>query len=341
VLKLAKCTNITTANLTISSCNSYTLNNHTYDTSGIYLQTIPNYSGCDSIITLNITINKKFTDQIKVICQGEFFYAGGANQTTAGIYKDTLQTSLGCDSVITTHLTVYPKPLPNLGPDKNLCKNTQLTITPGVFTSYLWQNMSTQSTFTIDTPGLYWATVTNSDNCPATDSIRINTILQPPENFLKAVDSICAYEKLLLQPLSNFSSYLWSTGSTQKSFTIETPGQYWLRVSDANGCYGNDTTTIALKDCITNVFIPTAFTPNNDGKNDFFGATVPANIQSFKLQVFDRAGLLIFQTTNPAKKWDGVYKGVAYSTAMFVWQCFYQLKNEAPGYQKGTIILIK
>jgi len=310
VVKLSKCTNVTTSNLNISSCDSYTLNNHTYDTTGVYLQTIPNASGCDSIITLNLTINKKFTEQNISICEGEYFYAGGTNQNTSGIYKDTLQNSLSCDSIVTTYLNVKPKPVPNLGPDKDLCRDTELTVTPGPFTSYLWQDMSTQNTFTINTTGLYWVMTTNSFNCSATDSIRINAIIQPPKNFLKSTDSICLYDKLLLKPLNNFSSYLWSTGATQNNITIGAPGQYWLKATDAKGCSGTDTITVLPKQCTTGVFIPTAFTPNGDGKNDFFKAIVHGKLQSFKLQIFDRTGQLIFQTSDPAKEWNGLYKGM-------------------------------
>ena len=340
VLKLSRCLNVTTATLNINECNSYTLNNETFDSSGTYIQTIQNASGCDSVITLNLIINKKFSTQTKDICEGDTFFAGGANQTTSGTYIDTLQTILGCDSVITTHLTVSPKPSPNLGPNKDLCNNTQLTVTPGSFTSYLWQNMSTQNNFTITASGTYWVTVTNSNNCSATDSLVINTVL-PPSNFLKEKDSICSYDKLTLKSLNNFNSYQWSTGITQNNIIITSPGQYWLRVTDDKGCIGMDTTTIYSKQCTKGVFIPTAFTPNGDGKNDMFKAIVFGNVQSFKLEVFDRSGAPVFQTTNPDKYWDGFYKGKSYSTTTFVWQCFYQLENEKPEFQKGTMTLIR
>lgn len=340
VLKLARCTNITTSTLDISTCNNFTLNNETFDSTGTYIRTIPNSTGCDSIITLHLTINKKFSEQTKGICEGETFFAGGANQTTSGTYTDTLQTILGCDSVVTTYLTVTPKPLPNLGQDKDLCSNNQLTVTPGSFTSYLWQDMSSQNNFTITASGTYWVIVTNSNNCSATDSLVINTVL-PPSNFLKEKDSICSYDKLTLQTLSNFNNYLWSTGATQNNIIITSPGQYWLRATDGKGCVGMDTIMIYPKQCMIGVYIPTGFTPNGDGKNDIFRAIVFGKIQSFKLQIFDRSGALVFQTTDPDKGWDGLYKGRSYATTTFVWQCFYQLENENPEFQKGTVTLIQ
>ena len=340
VLKLGRCLNATTATLQINSCDRYTINNETYDSTGTYTIIIPNISGCDSIITLNLTINKKFSEQTKNICEGETFFAGGANQSTAGTYIDTLQTVLGCDSIITTYLRVDPKPTPNLGPNKNMCSNTQLTMSPGTFDSYLWQDMTTQSNFSITAQGTYWVTVTDNNNCSARDSVTI-TIVSPPSAFLKDKDSICSYDKLTLKPVSNYSNYTWSTGSTQNNIVISSPGQYWLRATDVNGCVGTDTIMIYSKNCIYGVYIPTGFTPNADGKNDLFKASVYGKLQSFKLQVYDRSGMLIFQTSDPGTGWDGTFKGKSYSTATFVWQCSYQLENEQPAYQKGTVTVIR
>jgi gliding motility-associated-like protein len=341
VLKLAKCTNITTSTLNISTCNSFTLNNETFDSTGTYVRTVRNSTGCDSIITLHLTINKKYTEQTKTICEGESFFAGGANQTVSGIYKDTLTTSLNCDSIVTTRLTVNPKPLPMLGPDQDLCAGSQLIISPGSFTQYLWHDMTTSNSLTVNTSGLYWVKVTNVFNCTAIDSIVIRSILPSPNSFLKKTDSICSYQTLAIASTGIFNQYLWSTGAAEKQIIIDKPGTYWLKVTDANGCTGTNSISIYPKDCMRGVFIPTAFTPNNDGLNDVFKALVFGKIMSFKLQVFSREGQLIFQTTDPLKGWDGSYKGRSYSTTAFVWQCSYQLENRQPEYQKGTVIIIR
>ncbi len=88
VLKLSKCANATTSTLTIHTCNSYILNDEIYDTSGTYRQIIPNSTGCDSMITLHLTINNMHTAQTKAICEGESYWAGGAYQTVLGaVYR--------------------------------------------------------------------------------------------------------------------------------------------------------------------------------------------------------------------------------------------------------------
>lgn len=340
VLKLSRCSNRTSSILNINTCNSYTLNGVVFDTSGTYTQIISNSTGCDSLITLNLLINKKYSDINREICEGDNFLIHGVYQTKEGTYRDTLSSSTGCDSVIVVHLKVNPKPLLNLGVDRDICEYTQLLVSPGNFVKYLWQNGSVADTFVITTPGLYWVKVTNALNCSSIDTLLINKINKIPTNFLKQNDSICELGKLLITPFVNYKKYLWSDGDTSKTIITNHLGQYWLKVTDDNGCEGIDTINVFSKKCLSGVFIPSAFTPNNDGKNDFFRAIVSGPLMSFKLQVYDRFGQIVFQTNNSNDKWDGRNNGVLYSTSAFVWQCFYQFENKEPEYQKGTVLLI-
>lgn len=310
--------------------------------SGTYTDIFVAANGCDSIRTLYLTVNPKKTTTLQVtICEGKTYTAGGVVQTVTGTYRDTLQSYSGCDSIIITNLTVHPKPKPQLGQDQNICFGSVLLLNPGSFSTYKWQDASTTPAFTATTAGWYWVTVTNNFNCTATDSIQVTGILPSPAHFLKLTDSVCPYEKLVLRPTVVFDSYEWSTGARQNNITVNTPGQYWLKVADKNGCSGMDTITVLSKQCITGVFIPSAFTPNGDRKNDAFKAIIYGRVKAFKLQVFDRLGQLVFQTEDPAASWDGQYKGMLYPVTTFVWQCFYQLEGEPPGYQKGTVLLIK
>lgn len=344
------CDSIRTLNLTVKlksilSLNATICEGQTYEgysTSGTYINTFVAANGCDSTRTLYLIVNpKKITNINASICAGQTYLAGGAAQTISGIYRDTLRTFLNCDSIIITNLVVHQKPRPDLSQDKNLCTGSVLLLNPGTYKSYVWQDMSTLSTYSVNTVGLYWVTVTDNNNCIATDSIRINTIFPLPANFLKQSDSLCTYDKLILQPTKNYSNYLWSNGAAQSNITIQNPGQYWLQVTDVNGCRGLDTITVVSKTCNIGVFIPTAFTPNGDGKNDFFKAIVHGNLLSFKLEVFNRYGELVFRTSDILKEWDGLYKGATFSTNTFVWQCVYQLEGNQPVYQKGTVLLIR
>jgi len=260
----------------------------------------------------------------------------------AGTYWVIAKDVNGCfarDTMIVRQ--VYSLPAFSLGNDFNLCAGQQRTLDPGNYQKYIWNDGSTARYFNVTVPGSYWVKVTDNNNCSSSDTVLLNKIFQPPANFLKPSDSLCQYDKITIVPSANYSSYSWSTGSTQQLITVEKGGSYMLTVKDNNGCSGNDTTRIVEKICYTGVYIPTAFTPNNDGLNDLFRARVYGKTTSFKLEVYNRYGEKVFETTDPGAGWNGIYKGTPQSTAVFVWQCFYQLTGEKSAYKKGTVALIR
>jgi len=98
---------VTYNTMTAAACNSYTLNNQTYTTSGTYVQTLANANaaGCDSIINLNLTINNANTSTLNVTNCGPYTLN---NQTysTSGAYTQLTQNVAGCDSTITLNLNI-------------------------------------------------------------------------------------------------------------------------------------------------------------------------------------------------------------------------------------------
>jgi gliding motility-associated-like protein len=87
--------------------------------------------------------------------------------------------------------------------------------------------------------------------------------------------------------------------------------------------------------------VPTAFTPNRDGKNDSFRAMVFGNTKRFELAVYNRWGQVVFFTTDPSRGWDGKVAGINQETGFFVWTCRYQLEGGKESFEKGTVSLIR
>ena len=113
------CDSVVTTNLTIihstdstlmmTACNEYTSpsGNYVWTMSGTYQDTIPNAIGCDSNLTIVLSIiNSSTFDQTITICKGDTFSIGSSSYSTAGIYMDTLVNTMGCDSIVTTELIV-------------------------------------------------------------------------------------------------------------------------------------------------------------------------------------------------------------------------------------------
>ena len=80
---------------------------------------------------------------------------------------------------------------------------------------------------------------------------------------------------------------------------------------------------------------------NNDGSNDVFRAKSYSKVLSFRLEIYNRNGELVFRTTDVNKGWNGMYKGIAVPAAVFVYQCSYQLEGMPAAYKKGTLLLAR
>jgi gliding motility-associated-like protein len=313
-----------------------------YTLSGNYTDTLVGANGCDSIRTLQLLVHPKgFTTRNVAICEGESYFAGGANQFMTGVYVDSMHTVYGCDSIVTTDLTVNANPTPNLGDNRDLCIGEPITISPGVFNSYLWQDGSTESSLTINNMGTYWVKVTDKNNCTASDSFSIISIVPSPSKFLNLTDSICNYEKLNIGATKSYTTYLWSTGSNQPNITIQNPGVYSLTVTDGNGCSGTETITVFSKNCYSGIYVPDAFTPNGDGKNDVFRPLLFGNVKTYSFTIYNRFGRTVFQSGELLKGWDGSYKGHPQDGDIFLWVCRYQLDGQPLTIDHGSFLLIR
>lgn len=88
--------------------------------------------------------------------------------------------------------------------------------------------------------------------------------------------------------------------------------------------------------------VPTAFTPNNDGLNDFLYPLNGFNAESLKFKVYNRSGLLLFSSIDPDRKWDGTYRGEPQDAGIFVWTLEYDLKDTGQHiFKKGSSLLIR
>lgn len=263
---------------------------------------------------------------------------------TAGSYSVTATTADGCrsrDTIIVNSL--YPLPVINLGFNGPICTgNNQVLDAGSGFSQYLWSTGNTSQTITVNNPGLYSVMVTDQNSCRGYDTANITALLTPPAGFLPPDTAVCSYGNISLFPLSSsYNQYLWSTGSSNNSISVTQPGAYWLQVRDNNNCTGRDTINVALKNCMLGVYIPTAFTPNNDGNNDMLKPLVFGNLLQYHFTVYDRAGQVVYTSSIPRQGWDGRYAGQPLNTAVFVWLCRYQLSGEEVKLQKGTVLLIR
>ena len=154
-----KATSLSTAhtkweNITATACDEFMWNGDTFTETGIYIDTIPSQAGCDSIITLHLTINNSITtEQTEVACDS-YTWADGKTYTESGTYYQYLQTVHGCDSTVVLHLTI----------------NNSVVVPYEVTTcdSYTWSNGVTYTQ-----SGVYYDSLKTIHGC---DSVEILTL---------------------------------------------------------------------------------------------------------------------------------------------------------------------
>lgn len=185
--------------------------------------------------------------------------------------------------------------------------------------------------------GTYSDTFTTAGNC---DSIRLLHLQVEPVATpnLGSAMSFCKGDSILLSP-GDFLTYLWQDGSTQKNYLVKQAGLYSVTVT-TKCTTGHAQVLVKEENCT--VYFPNAFTPNKDGKNDFFKVLGYPVFSEFKLAVYNRYGQRLFETNNPNIGWDGTYKGKAVEAGVYVWKCYSRRSNlQALELMKGSVIIIR
>jgi|GEM_PF-4771354 len=151
---------------TVAACDTYLFDGDELTTSGTYTATLATTIGCDSTITLHLTIGHPTQSSLTVSHCGTYMFHN-TPLTASGTYRDTLVNSQGCDSVVTLFLTVTTSPsvVVTINP------NGQLSVDPAL--SYEWLNCgtgliipgATEQFFTPTANGSYAVIVTNGPNC--------------------------------------------------------------------------------------------------------------------------------------------------------------------------------
>lgn len=227
----------------------------------------------------------------------------------------------------------------SLGADTILCvADTYNLYVPGNTDTFRWSTGVMDSMVTIDTEGSYYLEI-HRGGCNYTDTL----MARYAEESLKLGNDtlLCNGDELSLGATSILSSYYtWNTGEMTDSIVVSTAGEYILTVENRCGVL-KDTIQVDYKICDCEPFIPTAFTPNNDGRNDKFGPLMKCRIETYEFIVVNRFGEVLFRTTDRDEKWDGTYKGVPCNVGGY----FYLLKikniSGKDDLRKGDVILIR
>lgn len=139
-------------------------------------------------------------------------------------------------------------------------------------------------------------------------------------------------------------SFLWHTTPKQTTAKAEQlrSGYYVVDVVDARGCAVKDTVQIVGGLCCEEVYIPNAFTPNNDGNNDTWHVVTAAGIKILQYEVYNRWGNLLWRGLNSADGWNGIFQNTLQDSGTYFYQFRYQCLSTGEIFQfSGDITLIR
>jgi gliding motility-associated-like protein len=261
---------------------------------------------------------------------------------SSGTYRLTGLDTNACVSADTMVLmNVYINPVLELGASGSICAAPDYRLDAGIHSTYLWNDGSTDRYLPITSTGIYAVTVKSQQNCTASDTINITAIINLPQNFINDTASICRYQTTTLRAIGSYSGYLWSNGATTPSIVINQAGAYSLTVTNAGGCSATDSIVVSELTCIEGIYIPSAFTPNGDGRNDNFKPIVYTNVEQFTFMIFSRWGDLLFSTQTPGAGWDGTANGKAMPAGNFVWKLVYKEVGGVEVSKGGSVMLVR
>lgn len=196
-----------------------------------------------------------------------------------------------------------------------------------------------------DTSGTFDVVLTISHFiCPDTLIDTTVTVVPIPKTVLGPDTSICLYgEPIVLANAAHdpAHTHLWNTGDTGPSILARHHGVFWMRTTNAEGCSSTDSVEV-FKSCYIDV--PNAFTPNGDGTNDFFfpRQLLTKKLTSFKMQVFNRWGQIVFETNKAdGRGWDGKFNDKDQPQGVYIYVIEAEIDRIRSENYKGNVTLLR
>ena len=278
------------------------------------------------------------------------------NINEAITYSVIVSGGAGCPDTDMVVISVIPVPDFQVTPQSNICEGDSLVLNASGGNSYTWYpdteiSATDVNTVTVwpTTNATYYVIMTESQ-CGYSDTQMVQIdVRKAVIEITKATPIGCGHVYGQLEA-TGATQYVWTPAGSLSDPNIANPASLatvptWYTVvgTDQYGCVGTDSALIqVIDDNMGGLYVPTAFTPNNDGKNDCYRILLPLGITDFELHIYNRFGNRVFTTTDPTDCWDGNYKGRLCDVGTYYY--YYKLKSPACGMEmdgKGDITLIR
>ncbi len=236
------------------------------------------------------------------------------------------------------------------GPNTAVCNNEPFQVYANGGIDYQWSpaadfaNPNSQNTTLTPRVGIpYTVTVKNALNCAATASLPVTIF--PLSVVSAGPDKIVQFgEKTTINGNAGPGILRWDPQTGLSCFDclepqagVDSTTLYEITLTDIYGCIYKDSMQIIVEGAI---FLPNAFTPNDDGVNDQFTPS-SVDVEKFRMDIFNRWGEVIFVTTNVRNGWDGSVNGTIAQIDVYVYKISYTLNTGRTGNAVGRVTLIR
>lgn len=269
----------------------------------------------------------------------------------------TVKATLGsCEAEDAMNTKVAPYPVLTVTPlQQGICSGDQILLHASGGSFYKWTPGSSLNDSTIADPLAsplattdYTITVTDTLGCPKPVSKQATIIVIPPVPAFAGNDTIITTGQSFQLHATGGNQYRWTPVIGLSDASMPDPIVNWNRdisyqvkvTQLPEGCFAYD--TINIRYIIgPDIYVPTAFTPNGDGKNDIF-RPVPVGINRIDyFRVYNRWGQMVFETTQYMIGWDGKFNGQPAGAGGYVWMVKGEDYNGNAIVKKGTVLLIR
>ncbi len=215
------------ASISANSCLDYTSpsGNHLWNISGIYTDTLTSATGCDSVLTIDLTISQPTNTTInEVACASYTSPSGNYTWSATGMYNDTLLTSAGCDSVITINLTI------------------STVVTSTLNETACIDYTSPSGLYTWETSGVYNDTLTSVNGCDSIIAITLTIPILDVTVMDLGTSLVANASTVDYQWLDCDNSYAEISAEVNQTFTPTSNGNYAVEItmsgcSDTSDCF--------------------------------------------------------------------------------------------------------
>jgi len=264
-----------------------------------------------------------------------------------------------CNATDDVTVSMIPYPGANAGPDTVICYNTTAFLHASmVGSAFSWSpSASLSNPNSLNTiaspPGTtsYVLSVTDVLGCPKPKRDTVVVTVLPKVNAFAGKDTAVVVGQPLHFNATGGVSYSWSPSIALNNPSIFNPTAtydgsfdsivYKVVVRDQANCSDSDFVLVKIFRTNPQIFVPTAFTPNGDGHNDFF-RPIPVGISRFEyFRVYNRWGQLVYSSVDLETGWDGKIQGRDQASNTFVWVVKGVDYTGKEVFAKGTVTLIR